>query len=94
MKNPYDLAKNVLLASDEPIETTNKFTSIDLYGLTTFEKDMQDEGDSKFHLENESGYGDITLYRVFPGIELVYNDMHMAYCNKNQQPAAHIMEIN
>lgn len=94
MKNPYELAKNVLLASDEPIETTNKFTSIDLYGLTTFEKDMQDEGDSKFHLENESGYGDITLYRVFPGIELVYNDMHMAYCNKNQQPAAHIMEIN
>lgn len=31
---------------------------------------------------------------MFPGIELVYNDMHMSYCNKHQQPAANVMEIN
>ena len=42
----------------------------------------------------ESGNGDITLYQVFPGIELVYNDMHMAYCNKEQKPVSDVMEIN
>jgi len=97
MKNPYELAKSILLASDDNIEQNtaeDKFTSIDLYGESTCESSNQEEGCSRFHLKNESGTGDITLYRVFPGIELVYNDMHMAYCNKNQQPAPHIMEIN
>lgn len=98
MKNPYELAKNILLTSDDNMETeaaADKFTSIDLYGTFIRENGGQaEEGDSSFHLENESGSGDITLYRVFPGIELVYNDMHMEYCNKNQQPAPHIMEIN
>ncbi|MBU5478483.1 AraC family transcriptional regulator [Eubacterium sp. MSJ-13] len=97
MKSPYELAKNILLASDDNIKTkaaADKFTSIDLYGASTRENDRHDEGDSSFYLENESGSGDITLYRVFPGIELVYNDMHMAYCNKDQRPAPHIMEIN
>lgn len=36
----------------------------------------------------------ITLYHVFPGIDLVYNDMHMEYCNKEQKPASSVMEIN
>lgn len=95
MKNPYEIAKNILLESNDSVEKTgDKFTSIDLYGSTVHENNSQGEGDKSFHLENESGSGDITLYRVFPGIELVYNDMHMAYCNKNQQPAPHIMEIN
>lgn len=38
--------------------------------------------------------GNVTLYEVFPGIELVYNDMHMEYCNKQQKPASNVMEIN
>ncbi len=41
-----------------------------------------------FIWENESGTGMITLYHVFPGIDLVYNDMHMEYCNKEQKPAS------
>lgn len=92
MENPYELARNILLA--EADTTTGRFTSIDLYGTSAQENSPTDDGDSRFHLENESGTGDITLYRVFPGIELVYNDMHMAYCNKNQQPTPHVMEIN
>lgn len=92
MENPYELAKNILLA--EADTTTGRFTSIDLYGASAQENVLTDSGDNCFHLENESGTGDITLYRVFPGIELVYNDMHMAYCNKNQQPTPHVMEIN
>lgn len=93
MENPYELAKNILLFGENaPI--SGRFTSIDLYGAAARENGPADDGDNCFHLENESGTGDITLYRVFPGIELVYNDMHMAYCNKHQQPAPHVMEIN
>ena len=93
MGNPYELAKNVLLAGEDP-STSGRFTSIDLYGASAREDGPADEGDNCFHLENESGTGNITLYRVFPGVELVYNDMHMACCNKHQQPAPNVMEIN
>ena len=74
--------------------STDTFTSIDLYGDSVHEHGGDDGGRSRFHLDNESGTGDITMYHVFPGIELVYNDMHMAYCNKEQEPAHGVMEIN
>ena len=93
MDSPYEMAKNILL-SETNIAKSGSFTSLDLYGASTPENDSADCGDNRFHLENESGTGDITLYRAFPGIELVYNDMHMAYCNKHQQPAPYVMEIN
>ena len=85
--DPYKLAASILQSpfSDE-------FSSIDLYGSSVATAD--DNACNHFHLENESGVGDITLYHVFPGIELVYNDMHMAYCNQNQKPASAILEIN
>ena len=93
MESPYELAKSILLSGGNA-PTSGGFTSIDLYGAAAQGNGLTDNGDHCFHLENESGTGDITLYRVFPGIELVYNDMHMAYCNKHQQPAPHVMEIN
>ena len=95
MKNPYELAESVLRAGEDTT-AAGGFTSIDLYGASASEREYgpAERGDSCFHLENESGTGDITWYRVFPGVELIYNDMHMAYCNKHQQPAPHVMEIN
>lgn len=93
MENPYELARSILLAENDTA-ISGRFTSIDLYGAAVRENGLTDRGDSCFHLENESGTGDIMLYRVFPGIELVCNDMHMAYCNRHQQPAPHVMEIN
>lgn len=95
MESPYKLAKNVLLSGESGAapETAGRFASIDLYGAPACENDAAD-GSSSFHLENGSGTGDISLYRVFPGIELIYNDMHMSYCNRHQQPAANVMEIN
>lgn len=95
MDDPYKLAKNILLSGEGgPIAAPGGgFTSIELYGASACENAAADGG-GRFHLENESGTGNITLYRVFPGIELVYNDMHMAYCNKHQQPAANVMDIN
>ncbi len=97
MESPYELAKNILLSDTDKNAAEavpGRFTSIDLYGAFASENDAADGSCSSFHLENESGTGDIAIYRVFPGIELIYNDMHMAYCNKNQQPAMHVMEIN
>ena len=107
MKNPYELARNILMTESDRMKddtAAGGFSSIDLYGSAA-----RRAGESKansedgvitdsvcqcFHLENESGVGDITIYHVFPGIELVYNDMHMAYSNKNQQPAPEVLEIN
>ena len=54
MENPYELAKNILLASDDNVDISDKFTSIDLYGTSKQEMSNQDEGDSRFHLENEA----------------------------------------
>ena len=96
MRNPYELARNILqsVPDEKTLSREGRFNSIDLYGAAVHEKGQQDQSCHSFHLENESGVGDITLYHVFPGIELVYNDMHMAYCNKNQEPASDVMEIN
>lgn len=35
--------------------------------------------------KRRTGTGKVTVYPVFSGIELYYNDMHMAYCNKEQK---------
>ena len=96
MNNPYKLAEKILNTelNHSDVTDTDGFNSIDLYGSSVSEKDNANDNHKSFHLENESGYGDISLYGVFPGIELVYNDMHMEYCNKNQEPASEVMEIN
>lgn len=89
MKNPYELAKEILQSK----ENENDFASIELYG-SSVNKKAAGSAYASFHLKNESGEGDITLYKVFPGIELIYNDMHMEYCNKEQKAAPGVMEIN
>lgn len=100
MQNPYILVQNILTSVDDGNTIMNgktisdeNFTSIELYGSSVHKK-KENDNNSSFHLENESGVGDITLYQVFPGIELVYNDMHMEYCNKKQVTASDVMEIN
>ena len=46
------------------------FISIDQYGNAVHQREGK-----QFHLENETGTGEVSLYRAFPGIELVYNDL-------------------
>lgn len=96
MNNPYELAKNILQSeeTEEQPARTGLFTSINLYGASVHEKGADGGNCRSFRLENESGAGEITLYHVFPGIELVYNDMHMEYCNKDQKTASDVLEIN
>ena len=47
-----------------------------------------------YQLSNETGHGEITVYRVFTGIELYYNDMHMEYCNQNQATVKNMRSIH
>lgn len=47
-----------------------------------------------YHLENNGGTGVITRYSVYPGIELMYNDIHLGFCRQNKQARQNIMEIN
>lgn len=90
MDNPYKIVGDILSSPSFP---ECGFSSVDLYGASVQEK-TEASACSSFHLENESGTGDITVYLAFPGIELVYNDMHMEYCNKTQKPRSGVIEIN
>ncbi len=65
-----------------------------LYGEAKTESGEPDAECRIYKLSNETGTGKITAYRVFSGVELYYNDMHMAYCNKDQMTAKNMIEIN
>ncbi len=69
------------------------FESIALYGGNVREEAGNDGG-RHFHVENESGTGDIAVYPVFDGIELVYNDMHMSGCGHSRSSSGQIIEVN
>jgi AraC-like DNA-binding protein len=89
-------------------EGKNSLKCIALYGSSVLAEDSSgqvcDDGRDRSSsekkigrhccLENESGTDEIAVYHVFPGIELIYNDMHMEYCNRNQRPAPHTIEMN
>lgn len=45
-------------------------------------------------LKNKSGVGEVTIYPVFPGIELAYNDIHMRVCETAAKSTKQIIEIN
>ena len=47
-----------------------------------------------YRIANESGEGRVTIETVFPGVELCYNDMHLAWCNQEQSAAQNVIEIN
>lgn len=90
MNNPYKVAGDILFGTST---LHNDFSSIDLYG-SAVQKKTENSICSAFHLENESGTGNIAVYQAFPGMELIYNDMHMEYCNKTQNPQKSVIEIN
>ena len=47
-----------------------------------------------FGCQMKQGMDAFTVYQVFSGIELYYNDMHMGYCNQNQATVKNMIEIN
>lgn len=59
------------------------------------QKVAEREGGILFRMQNETGTGIITQYKIFPGIELFYNDFHMKDAkNVNKIPYANVIEIN
>ena len=47
-----------------------------------------------YSISNETGTGKVLVCPVFPGAELCYNDMHLAYCQENQRASKNVLEIN
>lgn len=83
-------AIDILMRSTFPEE----FEGSKLYGDTKEDGKEEPLGGRFFRLSNETGTGRISVYQVFTGIELYYNDMHMAYCNQNQTTIKNSIEIN
>lgn len=75
-------------------ELPAEFDGTKLYGITEEVANEQHQYCKTFKLSNETGQGKITVYQVFTGIELYYNDMHMDYCNQNQYTSKNMIEIN
>ena len=59
---------------------------------------VRNESCSVFQLENETGNGIVTVYEVFPGVMLCYNDLHLQKINghddQNTAPGTDMLVIN
>lgn len=47
---------------------------------------MKSDSGMMVQFQNETGEGTLTMYEVFPGMILSYNDFHMAYYDTEYQP--------
>lgn len=52
------------------------------------------DGCTVYQLKNETGEGTITMYEVFPGVALAYNDFHMKYFDSEFVPGKEIFCID
>lgn len=52
------------------------------------------DGCTVYQMKTGDGEGVITSYRVFAGVELLYNDFHMSSCFQAVPPNSDMMEIN
>lgn len=52
------------------------------------------DGCSVYQLRNETGEGTITIYEVFPGVTLAYNDFHMRYYDSEFKPERNMFCID
>lgn len=54
----------------------------------------QSNGCTVYQLKNETGEGTITMYEVFPGVVLAYNDFHMQYFDSDFVPGRDVFCID
>lgn len=52
------------------------------------------DGRSVYRLRNETGEGTITIYEVFPGVSLSYNDFHICYYDSEFKPDRNLFCID
>ncbi|MDO4331325.1 MAG: AraC family transcriptional regulator [Eubacteriales bacterium] len=55
---------------------------------------VRENGCTIYQFKNESGEGSITMYEVFPGVTLSYNDFHMQYFESEFVPAREVFCID
>lgn len=60
-------------------------------GATRF---LGSDGCGVYQFRNETGEGTITIYEVFPGVALAYNDFHMRYYDSSFQPGKDVFCID
>ena len=62
------------------------FNTLDKAGFGSNVHEVAAEGECRvLRLDDESGDGFMTMYRVFDGIYLMYNDFHMKHCMSEYQ---------
>lgn len=54
----------------------------------------QSDGCAVYQLKNETGEGTITMYEIFPGVTLSYNDFHMQYFDSEFIPDREVFCID
>ncbi|WFD11849.1 helix-turn-helix domain-containing protein [Tepidibacter hydrothermalis] len=47
-----------------------------------------------YEIQNESGNGEITVYNLFEGVQVIYNDLHFEYCEERNPILPKVIEIN
>lgn len=52
------------------------------------------DGGMVYQFHNETGSGTLTMYEVFPGVALAYNDFHMRYFDSAFQPGRDVFCID
>lgn len=55
---------------------------------------MGNDGCGVYQFRNETGEGTITIYEVFPGVTLAYNDFHMRYYDSSFRPETDVFCID
>jgi AraC-like DNA-binding protein len=71
------------------------FDSLDKAGFGSNVHEIAAEGECRvLRLDDESGEGFMTMYRVFDGIYLMYNDFHMNHCVSEYQNADTVLCID
>lgn len=64
-----------------------------MFGCTQCCQIAEIDGCHVYQFQNETGSGTITMYEVFPGVELAYNDFHMRYFDSSFQPSRNVFCI-
>ena len=54
----------------------------------------ENDGCSVYQFQNETGEGTITIYEVFPGVSLSYNDFHIRYYDSEFKPDRNLFCID
>ena len=71
------------------------FDTLDKAGFGSNVHEIAAEGECRvLRLDGESGEGFMTMYRVFDGIYLMYNDFHMKHCVSEYQNADTVLCID